>query len=212
MRRQGKLERIQKLMQNKPQAYIFVGRSGSGKGTQAALLMDVLKKKDPQHGIFTVETGKELRKFIEGETLTQKLAKEIQMGGGFQPSFIAIYNWSKVIIEKYEEGMHMVFDGTSRRLPEAIALDSVFDFYGVKDVWVIYLNIHDEEATKRLLARGRADDTHEGIKNRLGNFELDMKPSIDFFRDTKRYTFLDIDGIRPIDEVHADIVKKVGLV
>ena len=195
-----------------PQAYIFVGRSGSGKGTQATLLMEVLKKIDPEHGIFTVETGKELRNFIEGQAFTQKLAKRIQMNGGFQPSFVAIYNWAKVIIEKYQEGMHMIFDGTSRRLPEAIALDSVFDFFDIKDLWVIYLDIHDEEATKRLLTRGRADDTHEGIKNRLGNFEEDMKPSVEFFRHNKRYKFLDIDGIRPIDIVHADIVKKVGLV
>jgi adenylate kinase family enzyme len=196
----------------KPQAYIFVGRSGSGKGTQAALLMDVLKEKDPEHAIFTVETGKELRKFIEGETITQRLSKKILTEGGFLPSFVAIYNWAKVVVDKYEIGMHMVFDGTSRRLPEAVVLESVFDFYGVKDVYVIYLDIHDEEATRRLLARGRADDTHEGIKNRLGNFEEDMKPSVEFFRNNKRFKFLDIDGIRPIDTVHADIVKKVGLV
>ncbi len=173
--------------------------------------MEVLKQKDPAHKIFTVETGKELRKFIEGDTLTQKLAHKIQSGGGFQPAFLAIYNWSKVFIETYEAGMHMVLDGTSRRLPEAVALDSVFDFYGVTDCWVVYLDIHDEEATNRLLARGRADDTHEGIKNRLGNFELDMKPSIDFFKNTPRYRFLDINGIGKIEDIHADIVKKIGL-
>jgi adenylate kinase family enzyme len=195
----------------KPQAFIFVGRSGSGKGTQVALLIDALKKVDPTHGIFTVETGKELRKFIEGDTLTQKLAYKVQMGGGFQPAFLAIYNWSKIFIEKYEDGMHMVLDGTSRKLPEAVALDSVFDFYGMTEPWVVYLDIHDEEATSRLLARGRADDTHEGIKNRLSGFEQEMKPSIDFFRSNPRYRFLDINGIGKIEDIHADIVKKVGL-
>ncbi len=194
-----------------PQSFIFVGRSGSGKGTQAALLIDVLKKKDPSREIFTVETGKELRKFIEGDTFTQKEARKIQLAGGFQPSFLAIYNWVRVMIEKFTGNEHMVLDGTSRRLPEAIVIDSVFDFYGMSKNWVIYLDIHDEEATKRLLARGRADDTHDGIKNRLSNFEADMKPSIEFFRANKRYAFLDIDGIRPIDVVHADIVKQVGL-
>lgn len=196
----------------RPQAYIFVGRSGSGKGTQSSLLIETLQKMDPAHDIFTVETGKELRKFIEGDSLTQKLAKKVQMSGGFQPSFIAIYNWVRVIVERYQEGMHMVYDGTSRRLPEAIVLETVFDFYSIEDVWVIYLDIDDDEAVKRLLARGRADDTDGAIKNRLGNFERDMKPSIDFFKDNKRFKFIDIDGKRGIDEVHADIVKKVGLV
>ncbi|MES2314720.1 MAG: nucleoside monophosphate kinase [Patescibacteria group bacterium] len=194
-----------------PHAFIFVGRSGSGKGTQVSLLLEVLKQKDPTHKIFTVETGKELRKFIEGDTFTQKLAHKIQASGGFQPSFLAIYNWSKVFIDTYEQGMHMVLDGTSRRLPEAIALDSVFDFYGIAKCWVVYLDIHDEEATNRLLARGRADDTHEGIKNRLSGFEQDMKPSIEFFRNNKRYDFLDINGIGKIDDIHADIISKLGL-
>jgi len=195
----------------KPQAFVFVGRSGSGKGTQAALLIEALNRKDPERKVFTVETGKELRKFVEGDTYTQRLAHKIQMSGGFQPSFLAIFNWAKVLIEKYEDGMHMVFDGTSRRLPEAIALDSIFDFYHVEKVWVIYLDIHDEEATKRLLARGRHDDTHEAIKNRLGNFERDMKPSIDFFKNNKHCLFLDIDGIRPIEVIHEDIKKRLGL-
>ncbi len=195
----------------KPQAFIFVGRSGSGKGTQAALLIDVLGQKDPARKIFTVETGKELRKFIEGDSFTQKQAKKIQMGGGFQPSFLAIYNWAKVFIEKYEQDMHMVLDGTSRRLPEAVAIESVFDFYGISDCWVIYLDVHDEEATGRLLARGRADDTHEGIKNRLSGFVQDMKPSIDFFKNNSRFRFLDINGIGKIEDIHADIVKKLGL-
>ena len=195
----------------KPQSFIFVGRSGSGKGTQVELLIQTLKQKDPGCKLFTVETGKELRKFIEGDTFTQKTARKIQMSGGFQPSFLAIYNWAKVFIDTYQPGMHMILDGTSRRLPEAIALDSVFDFYGVSVCNVIYLDIHDEEAFNRLLARGRADDTHEGIKNRLGNFEQDMKPSIDFFRNNTRYNFLDINGIGSIPAIHADIVKKLGL-
>ena len=75
----------------------------------------------------------------------------------------------------------------------------------------MYLDIHDEEATSRLLARGRADDTHEGIKNRLSGFEQDMKPSIDFFRNSPRYSFLDINGIGAIDAIHQDIMKKLGL-
>lgn len=194
-----------------PQAFIFVGRSGSGKGTQAALLMDVLSKKDSKRTIFTVETGKELRKFIAGPSYTQKKAGEIMAQGGFLPSFLAIYNWTRVLVDTYEIGSHMVFDGTSRRLPEAIVLDSIFDFYGITKCWVVYLDIHDEEATNRLLARGRADDTHEGIKNRLGNFEQDMKPSIEFFRNNPRYDFLDINGIGKIEDIHADIVAKVGL-
>ena len=195
----------------KPQAFIFVGRSGSGKGTQAALLIEALKKKDPGRAIFTVETGKELRKFIEGDTYTQKLAKKIQMAGGFQPAFLAIFNWVRVLVDEYKEGSHMVFDGTSRRLPEAMVLDSIFHFYGIEKPWVIYLDIHDEEATKRLLARGRADDTHDAIKNRLSSYEADMKPSIEFFRKNPKCVFLDINGIDTIEAIHADIVKRLGL-
>ena len=47
----------------KQQSFIFMGRSGCGKGTQAKLLMEYLKKIDPARDIFYLETGAGVREF-----------------------------------------------------------------------------------------------------------------------------------------------------
>ena len=50
-----------------PQTFVFIGRSGCGKGTQAKLLQDVLKEKNPDQEIFYIETGANFRKFLGEE-------------------------------------------------------------------------------------------------------------------------------------------------
>ena len=57
-------------------SFIFIGRSGSGKGTQAALLIQALKKSDPNREPLYVQTGQELRQFIQGSSFTQKITKK----------------------------------------------------------------------------------------------------------------------------------------
>jgi len=59
-----------------PQAFIFFGRSGSGKGTQAKLLVEALKEKTGREVLY-VETGQRFREFKTGETLSSELTKEV---------------------------------------------------------------------------------------------------------------------------------------
>ena len=47
--------------------FIFIGASGSGKGTQVALLKEYIKKKDPETPIFYVQTGEYFREFVRPE-------------------------------------------------------------------------------------------------------------------------------------------------
>lgn len=61
------------------------------------------------------------------------------------------------------------------------------------------------------MLRKRYDDTEEDIRKRLSWYETEVKPALDHFRNRRDVTVLDIDGNRPIEEIHQDIVKKVGL-
>src|SRR3989344_8323139 len=80
-----------------PQNFIFIGMSGCGKGTQAKLLGEYLKKIDPEREVFFLETGAEFRRFIQGEGYTQRLSKKIYDEGGSQPEFLSVYMWSHLV-------------------------------------------------------------------------------------------------------------------
>ena len=61
-----------------PRTCLIIGRSGAGKGTQARLLNEYIKKIDKEGlPLFYVETGPRFREFIAREGYTNALAKEI---------------------------------------------------------------------------------------------------------------------------------------
>jgi len=194
-----------------PQTFFFTGRSGSGKGTQAQLLIQTLKQSDPGHPVLYVQTGAELRQFIQGDTYTQKICKELYDSGGLQPEFIAVYQWVKVLVEKYTGREHIIFDGTPRRLHEAGVTTSILDYYKLDKPWVFNIEISDEEAVKRLLARKRMDDSEEDIRVRLYWYETEVVPVVEYFKNNNNFRFANIDGMRSVETIHQEIVSKLGL-
>ncbi|OHA24546.1 MAG: hypothetical protein A3B11_00095 [Candidatus Taylorbacteria bacterium RIFCSPLOWO2_01_FULL_44_26] len=194
-----------------PQSFIFIGRSGCGKGTQVELLIKALKEKDGHRDILYIQTGQELREFIQGNSVTQKKSKNIYDAGKLEPEFLSIHMWSNLLVEKYKGGEHVIFDGTPRKYHEAGVLDSVFDFYGLGKPWVVNIDISPEEALKRLLIRKRLDDSEEDIRQRLSWYESDVKPTIEYYQNNPRYNFLKINGERMVEEISKDLLEKVGL-
>lgn len=192
-----------------PQNFIFIGRSGCGKGTQAKLLKEYLNKIDPQREVFYLQTGAEFRRFIQGGNYTQKLSKKIIDEGLLQPEFLSVYMWSHLLAENFKEGEHLIVDGTPRKFHEAGILDSVFDFYNREKPYLIFLNIGEKWAVERLLGRGRIDDNHDDIKARLDWYETDVVPAIDFYKNNPKYIFLEINGEQTIEKVHQDILEKL---
>jgi len=194
-----------------PKAFVFIGRSGCGKGTQADLLIKKLKEIDPTRDVLYIQTGQEFRKFIQGSSLTAQKSKEYYDSDKIQPEFLAIRMWVDILTENYKGNEHIIFDGTPRKLHEAKVLDSVFDFYGFAKPIIFDIDISKEEATKRLLGRKRQDDKLDDIKKRLEWYEADVVPTIDWYRTNSRYSFNKIDGERSIEDIYADIVKVANL-
>ncbi|HRH26129.1 MAG TPA: nucleoside monophosphate kinase [Candidatus Paceibacterota bacterium] len=190
-------------------SFIFIGRSGCGKGTQAKLLIDFLAAKEPERKVLYIQTGLELREFIKGDTHTQNIAKNMATNGGLIPEFLAIYFWSRKISTEYTEGSHLIMDGMPRKQHEAQVLDSVFGFYGIVKPVVIHLNVSRLWSSDRMVARGRADDSHENIKNRLDWFEKEVVPTINYYKTNPMYQFMEIDGERTISEIHKDIIASL---
>ena len=61
-----------------------------------------------------------------------------------------------------------------------------------------------------MMERKRPDDTPETIENRLGWYERDVLPSVEYFRNKDGYNFIEINGEQTVDSVHGDIVKSLG--
>ncbi|MDB5194573.1 MAG: adk, adenylate kinase, adenylate kinase [Parcubacteria group bacterium] len=186
---------------------IFIGRSGSGKGTQADLLKDRFHRLDSARHILYIETGARFREFIRGGSLSAKRAKEINDEGSLQPDFLAAWMWGSALIEELEPDMHLVFDGAPRAESEARLLTTALGFYGRKNVTVIHIKVSRRWSEDRLLARGRADDTSlQKVDKRLDWFDKKVVPAIEYFKSDPFYKVIEVNGEQPIEKVHADII------
>jgi len=194
-----------------PRAFIFIGMSGSGKGTQAEMLIKLLKERDPSRNVLYVQTGQGFRDLSKGDSFTARKTRTVLEAGDLLPEFMAIHVWSDMLVGDYREGDHIIFDGTPRKYHEAGALDSVFDFYGLNEPTVIYLDIGHDEAVKRLLQRKREDDTPASIEERLGWYKKEVTEALKFFKGNPNYLFLKINGEGSVQKIYEDIVKRAGL-
>lgn len=194
-----------------PQTFIFFGPSGSGKGTQAKLLQEELKNRDPKRDILYIETGKKFREMAEGDSFTAQKVKEIMETGGLAPVFLPIGIWSNMLAQDLSDDNHLVFDGVSRRLVEANVLDSAIKFYGRSNPVVISIECSDEWAVKLMKGRGRVDDNEEEMKKRLAWYKENTIPAIEYFKNDPDYRFISINGEQSIEAVHQEILNKIGL-
>ena len=195
--------------------FVFLGRSGCGKGTQTALLSDYLKKENPNNGVFYVSTGDEFRKLIESDTYTASKVKPIVDAGNFVPSFLASMMWANVVCRDYKENQHMIVDGSPRTLAEKAIFDTLHYFYEEKTVFdfdsvnIVFMNVSASWATDKLLARGRTDDTVEAVAKRMYWFDKHVASVVEAYRADSKVSFFEINGEQSIEDVHKEIVSKV---
>lgn len=190
--------------------YIFIGASGSGKGTQVALLKDYMKKKEPEAPIFYLQTGQYFREFVKGDSYAAHIARDANEKGERQPDFLAMLLWSDIFVKNLTGEEHLIIDGSPRSLNEAQNLDIAMRFFHREQPAVIYIKVSPEWSIAHLLERakkeGRVDDTEESIRKRISWFERDVVPAVNYYRRDRDYDFIEINGERSIELVHRDII------
>lgn len=192
-----------------PQAFIFIGRSGCGKGTQVELLRPQLEKGGLP--VLYVETGDKFREFIKEDGYSAKLSKDVHGLDTRQPDFLACYMWSTILVRDYNGDAQVIFDGTPRSETEARLLDTAIKFYKFEMVQVVHLDVSREWSQKHLLNRGRSDDaTISKINTRLNWFDKDVIPAIEYLKNSD-YHYVHINGEQTVEKVHADILNALGL-
>ncbi len=168
---------MEKNLKNKL-TIVVLGRSGSGKGTQARFLLSRLKKR----GVFHMETGRFLRSLIERKNITTELARtRLMERGELFPWWFAIFLWMRAFVEGGNADKYLVGDGTPRRLSEAKLIDEILAWHGRPLPICVYVDVSRREARERLAARGRADDTPAAIENRLDYFPRDVAPVLRYY-------------------------------
>lgn len=192
------------------QFFIFIGRSGSGKGTQAELLKKSLEEKGVEK-VLHVTTGDGFRTFIEQDTYISRLSREVNTTGALQPEFLAVYNWANIFVHTLQGGETILLDGAPRKPFEVHVLHSAITFMGYEKPIVVYVDVSEGWARERLVGRGREDDKNgEEIERRLSWFETEVLPTFQVYLDDPRYTVLHINGEQTVEEVHAEILSKVS--
>ncbi len=191
------------------QTYVFFGIVGSGKGTQVKLLQEFLQNKDGKECVYAYP-GNEYRRLVEEDNFTGQLIKDSMHKGHLQPDFLTTSIVTNILAVAVRPEKHLIFDGYPRTLAQSEALEAMVNFFQRENVKIVYIELSKEEAMKRNLARGRQDDTKEGIEKRFDEYVTKVVPSMDYFKDKKGYTIYTINGEQSIEYVHADIKKALG--
>ena len=194
------------------QTIIFLGPQGCGKGTHAEMLEAYLAKTDPARGVLYFSAGKQLRAFVEQKNYTADLNRSIIAAGGLLPTFLSVHVFSEQLMREMKGNEHLIVDGFPRTEDQVPLLDSAMRFYKREMPTVVYINISDEEAVKRLIKRGRADDTESAIRTRLAWTREHMEPILAWFKANPMYKVVEINGEQTIEAVHNDIDKALGYI
>ncbi len=191
--------------------FIFIGRSGCGKGTQVELLKSKLEN-DGYKKVLHITTGGGFREFISSDYYAAKISKKINDEGGLQPEFLAVWNWANIFIKTLTGEETVILDGAPRRVFEMMPLHGAIKFFGYEKPTVIYLDVKESTAKERLLGRGRGDDNEENINLRMKWFETDVLDSIAEYMIDARYNVLHVNGEKSEQEIHKEIISKLDLI
>lgn len=169
------------------------GPSGSGKGTQCALLADKL------HGV-RISTGDLLREHV-------KTFNDIADGTLADSSDILRLLQDALVNLPADKSV--VLDGVARMPEEAKWLQAQLTEQGRPMQLVIDLYIPVEESLRRLLRRtdGRPDDDEAGIRKRLGWYESVVSQTLDYWRTQAKV--VRVDGVGTREEVAARIQEVI---
>lgn len=201
---------------------LIQGKQGSGKGTQAKLLAK-------KFNLFYFSTGDLSRRLAQKDKRIDDL---INKKGQLIPTEEMAGYVSEYLGDKLDD---VILDGYPRTTRQYKLLSNWIKEKGKKIDVSIFLNISDKEAVRRLSGRRmdpktgniynlvtapkpgpeidtktliqREDDRPNAIKERLDVYKKDTSPMIKLMK--KDRILLEIDGEKPIDVIHKEIVEKL---
>ena len=178
---------------------VIFGPPGAGKGTQSHLMVK-------KYELYQLSTGELLRKEIKDNTkLGQQISSIINDGNLVSDKIV------DDLIEKYISKKayknRLIFDGYPRNLIQARNLDYLLSKYGQKIDVALKLTVNLETIKKRILERQslekRTDDKEIIAIKRFKNYEDNIKPIIDFYKQSNLLRV--VNGEASISEISNEI-------
>ena len=175
---------------------ILFGPPGSGKGTQAANLVE-------KYELLHISTGDLFRYEMGNDTPLGKKAKSYIQKGELLPDEVTM----GMLRNKLEDNLDVkgiIFDGVPRTIAQAGMLDNMLGEHGEQVDVLIALDVDDEEIVQRILNRGktsgRADDNDERIiRNRIEVYKKETTPVFEYYEAKGKAQ--KVNGIGTIEEI-----------
>ena len=175
---------------------VFLGPPGAGKGTQAERFA---AERDIPH----ISTGAILRQAVADRTALGLQAQEYMQAGGLVPDELM----AGVVSERLSQGDcagGFLLDGFPRTVPQAELLGA----RGVEISHVVLIDVPTDEVERRLMGRGRSDDTPETVRARIATYLRQTEPLVAFYQE--RELLRRVDGIGTVNEVFERLTRVVA--
>ncbi|MDX2282365.1 MAG: adenylate kinase [Saprospiraceae bacterium] len=183
---------------------ILFGPPGSGKGTQAAKLVD-------RYQLVHISTGDLFRYEIGNKTPLGLEAKSYIDKGELVPDSVTIGMLNNKV-EAHPEAKGFIFDGFPRTIPQAQALDTLLEEKDSPVAALLALQVDDAEIVERIKLRGkssgRPDDNDEAtIRNRIFVYKNETTPVFDYYNEQhKSHSINGVGGVEDIFERLCELI------
>ena len=211
---------------------VLLGAPGSGKGTQAKMLVE-------KYNIPQISTGDLLRAAVKAKTKLGKVAKAAMDAGELVSDDLVLSIIEERLMES-DTRRGFILDGFPRNIPQAQALDNKLSWMNKPIQISLHLHVDQDILIKRITGRMicakcgaiynkyfnapqvkgvcdncggkkfpiRADDNEATVRNRLGIYNEETEPLINYYKaQGKLRTVVGEGALDEIQERMVDIVE-----
>ena len=183
---------------------VLFGPPGSGKGTQANLLVEKYK-------LIHLSTGDVFRYNIKENTELGILAKSYMDKGELVPDSVTI-KMLEAEVNNHKDVVGFIFDGFPRTTFQAESLSNFLSSINTDITIMLALDVPEDELVTRLLERGknsgRADDTNKDIiLNRINVYRTETLVVSEFYKKLNK--FKQINGLGSIEEITSRLFVEI---
>lgn len=188
---------------NTPNTVLFIGRPGSGKGTQARLLGEKL-------GWVRLSSGDRFKTLRDSTGALGDRIRAAYDKGEYMPDWFADYLLESGIVELDPE-TGVVAEGFGRTRTQAAHLKEILSWLG-RRLAVVHLDVPETMAKERMMSRGQTEhrpdsDSDHKIQSRFAEYTENTEPALEYFRE--HGLVIEIDGTQAPEKIAEDVLEKI---